>query len=150
MITEAHVGFTRLQELLELRDYVHPSNRAVPASLDTSIELKDASLSWEVMKVDAKRKPNKKDKKDEAEKLSNIEFIPCLFDLNLEIKKGELIGVSGGVGSGKTSLISAIMGEVRHTFLDSILIQLPPDVSGERLSQSEWFPGSGVSADMDL
>ena len=85
--------------------------------MDTSIELKDASLSWEVMKV--KGKPNKKDKKEEkleTEKLSNIEFIPCLFDLNLEIKKGQLIGVSGGVGSGKTSLISAIMGEVRLTW----------------------------------
>ena len=118
MITEAHVGFKRLQELLELRDYVHPSNRAAPASSDTSIELQHASLAWEVMNSNDKEKTKGKDKKDsEKGKLSNIEFIPCLFDLNLDIKKGQLIGVAGGVGSGKTSLISAIMGEVRLAVL---------------------------------
>ena len=118
MITEAHVGFKRLQELLELRDYVHTSNRAVPASSNTSIELEHASLAWEVMKGNEKGKTKGKDKKEsEKGKLSNIEFIPCLFDLNLDIKKGQLIGVAGGVGSGKTSLISAIMGEVRLAVL---------------------------------
>ena len=113
MITEAHVGFKRLQELLELRDYVHPSNRAAPANSDTSVELQHTSLAWEVMNGNEKGKKGKDKKKSKKGKLSKTEFIPCLFDLNLDIKKGQLIGVAGGVGSGKTSLISAIMGEVR-------------------------------------
>lgn len=33
---------------------------------------------------------------------------------SLMIFRGELVGVAGAVGSGKTSLVSAIMGEVRH------------------------------------
>ena len=118
MITEAHVGFKRLQELLELRDYVHPSNRKVSSDSDTSIELKNANLAWEVMNIKEKsktkvdKKKNKKDEKTEKEELDSTAFVPCLFDLDLNIRKGQLIGVAGGVGSGKTSLISAVMGEV--------------------------------------
>ena len=114
MITEAHVGFKRLQELLELRDYVHPSNRKVSSDSDTSIELKSAHLAWEVMNVKGKSKAkvDKKDETPEKEELDSTAFVPCLFDLDLNIRKGQLIGVAGGVGSGKTSLISAVMGEV--------------------------------------
>ena len=112
MITEAHVGFTRLQELLELKDYIHPSDKAVPASAGTSIELTGASLAWEVMKETTKAKLNKKDDKLKKDKVKKFEHVPCLFDLSCSVQKGQLIGVAGGVGSGKTSLISAIMGEV--------------------------------------
>merc|ERR1711892_311954 len=109
MITEAHVGFTRLQELLELRDFTHPSRGSVSLRPGISIELKSASLAWEVVK---ENKRNKKDEKSKKDKTNSIEQIPCLFDLSCSIQKGQLIGVAGGVGSGKTSLISAIMGEM--------------------------------------
>lgn len=36
-----------------------------------------------------------------------------LRDINLEVKKGSLIAVVGTVGSGKTSLLSAILGEMQ-------------------------------------
>ena len=114
MITEAHVGFTRLQELLELRDYVHPSRGSVSLRPGISIELNSGYLAWEVVKENKKDETNKKDEKSKKEKTNSIELIPCLFDLSCSIQKGQLIGVAGGVGSGKTSLISAIMGEVRH------------------------------------
>ena len=35
-----------------------------------------------------------------------------LKDINLEVKKGEMIGIVGGVGSGKSTLAQAILGEV--------------------------------------
>ncbi|KAH8832587.1 P-loop containing nucleoside triphosphate hydrolase protein [Flagelloscypha sp. PMI_526] len=37
---------------------------------------------------------------------------PTLEDINLHVKKGELVGVMGRVGDGKTSLLSAIIGEM--------------------------------------
>ncbi|KAL1943159.1 hypothetical protein VTO73DRAFT_4830 [Trametes versicolor] len=40
---------------------------------------------------------------------------PALEDINLTIRKGELVGILGRVGAGKTSLLSAIIGEMRRT-----------------------------------
>ncbi len=38
----------------------------------------------------------------------------CLKQVNLEVKPGELVAVVGGVGCGKSSLLNAILGEVRE------------------------------------
>lgn len=37
---------------------------------------------------------------------------PILTDINLSLKKGELLAVVGRVGSGKSSLLSAVLGEM--------------------------------------
>ena len=112
MITEAHVGFSRLQELLELPDYVHPSKKAISKESNLCIEITDGSLAWEVMKEKTDKKKGKKKSKEEKEALKSGELLPCLFDINLKLKRGQLVGVAGEVGSGKTSLIGAVMGEV--------------------------------------
>ena len=39
--------------------------------------------------------------------------VQVLHDINLSVKPGELLGVAGAIGSGKSSLISSILGEVR-------------------------------------
>ena len=39
-------------------------------------------------------------------------FIISIYSINLKIKPGELIAIVGQVGSGKSSLISAILGEM--------------------------------------
>lgn len=36
---------------------------------------------------------------------------PCLRDVDFKVKQGELVGVVGPVGSGKSSLVGAILGE---------------------------------------
>lgn len=41
----------------------------------------------------------------------NIEK-PTLRNINLQIKQGQLVAVVGTVGSGKSSLISALLGEM--------------------------------------
>ena len=40
-------------------------------------------------------------------------FTQVLRDINLCIRPGNLVGVAGAIGSGKSSLISSILGEVR-------------------------------------
>lgn len=37
---------------------------------------------------------------------------PCLKNINLHVKKGKLVAVVGSVGAGKSSIISAILGEM--------------------------------------
>lgn len=56
---------------------------------------------------------------DDAIKVNNADFSwetdntdPNLQDLNLNVKKGSLIAVVGSVGSGKSSLLSALLGEM--------------------------------------
>jgi ABC-type glutathione transport system ATPase component len=39
--------------------------------------------------------------------------VVVLHDINLQVKSGELIGICGGVGSGKSSLLSAIIGQMK-------------------------------------
>ncbi|PIL25024.1 ATP-binding cassette transporter [Ganoderma sinense ZZ0214-1] len=39
---------------------------------------------------------------------------PTLEGINLTVRKGELVGILGRVGAGKTSLLSAIIGEMRR------------------------------------
>lgn len=48
------------------------------------------------------------DKKEEEEEVK-----PVINSLNLKVKKGELIGIKGLVGSGKSSLFSCLLGEMK-------------------------------------
>ncbi|KAI0080155.1 metal resistance protein YCF1 [Panus rudis PR-1116 ss-1] len=65
---------------------------------------------------------------DEVLTIRNGEFAwskdapsPALEDINLSVKKGELVGVLGRVGAGKSSLLSAIIGEMRRVEGEVIL-----------------------------
>ena len=57
---------------------------------ENAIEIKDGSFSWN----------------EDAERENTLE------DININIKKGSLVAVVGTVGSGKSSLISAILGDM--------------------------------------
>ena len=42
------------------------------------------------------------------------EDTPTIKDVSLDVKRGSLVAVVGAVGSGKSSLLSAILGEMNH------------------------------------
>lgn len=65
---------------------------------------------------------------------------PTLVDINLSLKKGELLAVVGRVGSGKSSLLSAVLGEM--TKVDGTVT-----VRGSiaYCSQSPWIMGGASS-----
>ena len=48
----------------------------------------------------------------EVNKSNERRFVQVLHDITLEVKPGCLVGVTGAIGSGKSSLISSILGEV--------------------------------------
>ncbi|XP_074045732.1 ATP-binding cassette sub-family C member 5 isoform X2 [Macrotis lagotis] len=45
-------------------------------------------------------------------RLANLRLQRTLYNIDLEIEEGKLVGICGSVGSGKTSLISAILGQM--------------------------------------
>uniref|UniRef100_V5E5X8 Multidrug resistance-associated ABC transporter n=1 Tax=Kalmanozyma brasiliensis (strain GHG001) TaxID=1365824 RepID=V5E5X8_KALBG len=54
-------------------------------------------------------------------KWSRKQPVPTLQDINLTVKKGELLAVLGKVGDGKSSLLSAVLGEMVRTDGEAIV-----------------------------
>ena len=65
----------------------------------SAIVVQAASFNWDQIPQDQK-----------SLSLSNI----TLQNLNLSIPKGSLVAIVGSVGSGKSSLLSALLGEMHH------------------------------------
>uniref|UniRef100_A0A4D5R9Z5 ABC protein, subfamily ABCC n=1 Tax=Scolopendra viridis TaxID=118503 RepID=A0A4D5R9Z5_SCOVI len=100
-----------------------------PPEEDQAIFISQATLAWDIPQKTVKaKKKNKKVKKrkelkhyvSEEEKVNlkentemNNHTISTLFSIDLILRKGQLIGVCGSVGSGKSSLIAAILGQMR-------------------------------------
>jgi len=51
-------------------------------------------------------------KRDERKKQSKLDNIVTLKNIDLKVKKGELVIVIGKVGSGKSTLLSALIGDL--------------------------------------
>ncbi|KAI3619753.1 metal resistance protein ycf1 [Moniliophthora roreri] len=86
-----------------------------------SLQRISSFLKADELQVDARRVDEKPQlqRGDEVLVIKNGEFTwlkksanPTLEDINLTVRKGELVGVLGRVGSGKTSLLSAILGDM--------------------------------------
>ncbi|KAJ3351226.1 Multidrug resistance-associated protein 4 [Entophlyctis luteolus] len=99
-LSESRVSMDRIQNFLALPDiHSHRESeraqeilRRVPADADIIIE--NGSFGWEANDDESQR------------------AVPILRDINVHIKIGELVAVVGPVGSGKSSILSAILGEM--------------------------------------
>ncbi|KAF6761448.1 metal resistance protein YCF1 [Ephemerocybe angulata] len=93
-IIEAWVSVKRLSAFLDASELQPDARKVLPparelAEGDEVLSIKDGEFSW--------------DRKTAA---------PTLEGINLSVKKGELVGILGRVGAGKSSLLSAIIGEM--------------------------------------
>ncbi|XP_052813608.1 multidrug resistance-associated protein 1-like isoform X2 [Mya arenaria] len=64
---------------------------------------------------------------------------PCLKQINLDIPRGSLVAVVGSVGAGKSSLLSAILGE-----MDKVTGTVNVDGSLAYVSQQAWIQNASV------
>ncbi|KAJ2933863.1 hypothetical protein H1R20_g3220, partial [Candolleomyces eurysporus] len=92
-IIEAWVSVKRLSTFLGATE-LQPDARNVDENVelnagDEVLSIKDGEFSWDRNSVQ-----------------------PTLEGINLSVKKGELVGILGRVGAGKTSLMSAIIGDM--------------------------------------
>jgi ABC-type multidrug transport system fused ATPase/permease subunit len=58
-------------------------------------------------KMEAASGEEKEEKREEKE---DVEMPPTLRNINLDVKPGQLVMIIGGVGSGKSSLVAALLG----------------------------------------
>ncbi|KAI0255781.1 P-loop containing nucleoside triphosphate hydrolase protein [Lactifluus subvellereus] len=94
-LIEGLVSAKRLKTFLD-GDELQPDAREVSLSPnlctgDVVLEIEDGEFTW-----------------------SKDATSPTLEGINLVIRKGELIGIAGRVGAGKSSLLSAIIGDMRR------------------------------------
>lgn len=129
---DAANAVSRLEDLLKAE--TRNTERHIDASADLAIATVDASFAWlasppEVAKKDKKGKKAAKDKKNAdkgfkdgsnenevtgtATALSSEPF--RLSGLNLKVPRGKLVAVVGAVGSGKSSILSGLIGEMKQT-----------------------------------
>ncbi|KAH9619018.1 hypothetical protein KSS87_012360 [Heliosperma pusillum] len=89
-ISQALISLRRLDNFMTSRELVEESvERVEVCDADSAVLVKDGSFCWE----------------DEGGK-------EILKNINLDIKKGQLAAVVGTVGSGKSSLLASILGEM--------------------------------------
>ncbi|NXO03084.1 MRP7 protein, partial [Rhinopomastus cyanomelas] len=100
-ILEAKVSLDRIQHFLELADQDLEEYYALdgPSGTATAIEMRCAAFSWAPVEEESTRQRSSTD----TLKL-HIE--------NLSVRKGMLLGIVGKVGSGKSSLLAAITGDL--------------------------------------
>lgn len=128
---DAWVSLGRIESYLTAEE--EKEKREVNPSLKDAITLENTGFTWETVgkpKEDddkkggfaaKEKKSESKNEKSAASKLSEDSSLPDeavpfhMDELNLAIARNELLAVVGPVGSGKTSLLAAIAGEMRMT-----------------------------------
>jgi len=115
-VTQATVSVGRLDRYLldaELDDSA--VEHVDDAGIDTSavvVEVRDGVFAWDVRG----KKQSEEGEDGESEEEKDGEGTPVLETvlkgINVEVRRGELAAVVGMVGSGKSSLLSCIMGEM--------------------------------------
>ncbi|XP_055895109.1 ATP-binding cassette sub-family C member 5-like [Biomphalaria glabrata] len=126
---EMAVTVKRLQEILLMSEM--STQLQQPRDNSLALEITNASFSWTSkrkkdigngaeVKAKAKKVPEETPGEDvmlntDQQEEDQIFSGPSLSGVNLQIKKGQLVGICGSVGSGKSSLISAILGRMELT-----------------------------------
>ncbi|KAG8474416.1 hypothetical protein CXB51_033997 [Gossypium anomalum] len=98
-VVNANVSLQRLEELFLAEERVLAPNPPHQPGLP-AISIKDGNFSWD----------------SKAEK-------PTLSNINLEVPVGSLVAIVGGTGEGKTSLVSAMLGEIPADASSSVVIR---------------------------
>ncbi|KAJ3223083.1 hypothetical protein HK099_001564 [Clydaea vesicula] len=124
-IAEYKIAINRVTSLL-LTDEVEKQPDYVKDS-DFAIQVTNGEFIWETSEIDKKAVPLKKLSKEKSdativdtskEEKINIEDEPKkeinhLRNINFKIKHGSLVAIVGRVGSGKSSLLNALIGEMK-------------------------------------
>ncbi|XP_077967877.1 ATP-binding cassette sub-family C member 5-like isoform X2 [Styela clava] len=108
-VAEVFVSFDRMDDLLlmeEMKEY-----SVSPKSRNNAVELRNMTVAWDVIEKTQSGEDKKKDFKKQEVGLE--ETVDVMFDIDLTVPKGSLLGICGSVGAGKSSLVCSMMGQTR-------------------------------------
>ncbi|KAI3098250.1 hypothetical protein CBS147333_9109 [Penicillium roqueforti] len=124
-VTDASTAFSRIQEFLLAEEQNEDIER--DENMENAIEMEHASFTWERLPTDEKDADKAKKKAaarpepsgNSTPKDDNTDETPTepfkLKDMTFEVGRHELLAVIGTVGCGKSSLLSALAGDMRVT-----------------------------------
>ncbi|KAF6757234.1 ATP-binding cassette transporter YOR1 [Ephemerocybe angulata] len=118
-ISDAFSAIERLSVVFEAE--LLEDTHVVDPGLDVAVRVEKASFTWDAPAPedegnDKKRVASKKDaRKDAKPGARDKDGIFQITDVDLSIPRGMLVAIVGPVGSGKTSLLQGIIGEMRQT-----------------------------------
>ncbi len=109
MITLSQASAKRICEVLdETSDITNPENPVMEVA-DGSIEFRNVNFSYKTADSDAPEEARGKPaEKGNARTGGKERVLHVLHQINLTIQSGETIGIIGGTGSGKTSLVNLL------------------------------------------
>ncbi|XP_044256061.1 ATP-binding cassette sub-family C member 10 [Tribolium madens] len=126
-LTEAWVSLKRIQRLLNLEDLdleVFYNETMLETDQNSDIVIKNGIFNWgreltseEKNRLHLASKQTKGKGKGKrtlrSDPIEPEEALFCLYEINFNVRKGEFVGVIGSVGCGKSSLLSAILAELK-------------------------------------
>ncbi|KAK8792333.1 hypothetical protein WA158_001868 [Blastocystis sp. Blastoise] len=110
-IIESNVSLKRMEDFLLTEEYVPVQEGSLTAP---GILIENATMRWPKYSRQVAKETKKSPKKEVPEE--SVDLINDSFELkniNIYLEKGQLLGVTGKVGQGKSSLINAILGELQ-------------------------------------
>lgn len=124
-IADAAQAISRLDGVFEAE--LLDETRVIDPTLDVALRVENASFTWDApapieesiahKKKHSKKSTGSKGKQGSQvdEKAKDVDRVFSMSNVNLEIPRGKLVAIVGTVGSGKTSLLQGIIGEMRRT-----------------------------------
>lgn len=114
-ITDIKKSMKRLQKYFESQQLNIDNFLLIDECSDLSIEIKKSDFTWGMKVPDSEKEEDQEQKEDqekkEPKKVSYDSYV-TLKDIELQVKKGEFVCIIGDVGSGKSSVLSTIIGDL--------------------------------------
>lgn len=135
------VSLQRLETFLQLEEKV--SYSTTPQRPDQAIYLSKATLSWPVVSAQDEtliaNTKNEEDCEDQSNLVIPLTAQPALLDISFSLSTGQIYGVCGSVGSGKSSLLAALLGQMH---LVNGQVTLKPSCA--YVAQQSWILNASV------